>query len=175
MKTDSERVRRYYAQVPEWERLESPSGQLEFGRACSLLSEYLPHRSRVLDLGGGPGRYAMELANFGHRIVLADLSKRLLTNARSTFAEAGIEGQIDGIDEVDACDLGRYEDQEFDAVVAFGPFYHLLDAEERNAAATEMHREHARGGAGDDLGTAACRSRAGPRGAVEQSGGDSNG
>jgi ubiquinone/menaquinone biosynthesis C-methylase UbiE len=110
------------------------------------LHERLAPRSRVLDLGGGPGRYALELASRGHQVVLADLSPALLATARQQADSRGLAPAIEAYDEVNATDLGRYADQRFDAVVAFGPFYHLLAAAERRAAAYEMRRVLVPGG-----------------------------
>lgn len=89
---------------------------------------------------GGPGRYAIELARRGHRVVLADVSPVLLAQARERIAGSGVEGQIEAIDEASAEDLARYSASSFDAVVAFGPFYHLLSETERSRAAREICR-----------------------------------
>lgn len=140
MSTDVDRIRAYYSRFGEWERLESPAGALEFRRACAVLDAHLPPAARVLDLGGGPGRYSIEFARRGHRVVLADLSPELLEAARRRISEAGVTSQIESIDEVDARDLGRYPDARFDAVVAFGPFYHLLSEAERRDAARGIRR-----------------------------------
>jgi SAM-dependent methyltransferase len=140
MSTNVDRIRAYYSKFGEWERLEAPSGALEFRRACAVLDAHLPPLARVLDLGGGPGRYSIELARRGHAVVLADLSRELLEAARGKISEAGVMSQIESIDEVDARDLGRYPDAHFDAVVAFGPFYHLLSDAERSGAAREIWR-----------------------------------
>jgi cyclopropane fatty-acyl-phospholipid synthase-like methyltransferase len=146
MSTDLDRVRAYYSRFGEWERLDSPSGALEFRRACALLNAHLPAGARVLDLGGGPGRYSIEFARRGHRVVLADLSATLLESARGKLAAAGVTDNIESIDEVDARNLGRYPERRFDAVVAFGPFYHLLSEQERGSAAREIWRVLCPGG-----------------------------
>jgi S-adenosylmethionine-dependent methyltransferase len=139
--TDRDRVRRYYARFAEWERLDAAEGALELRRACALIDAYLVSPGRVLDLGGGPGRYAIELARRGHRVVLADLSPELLQIAREKIAAVPeLAGRVEAIDELDAVDLGRYADGTFDAVVAFGPLYHLTAEAERRAAAAEMGR-----------------------------------
>lgn len=44
----------------EWERLTAtPVGELEFETTCAYLNRHLPENGRVLDAGGGPGRYAL--------------------------------------------------------------------------------------------------------------------
>ena len=139
-RTDFKRVRKYYAQGKEWNRLESPAGRLEFLRTMALLDEYLPDRSRILDLGGGPGRFTVTLAKAGHRVSLADICPELLEMAEQKIREHGVSPQVESIDEVNAVDLSRYHDGTFDAVLALGPFYHLLDGDERKASANEIGR-----------------------------------
>jgi SAM-dependent methyltransferase len=79
-------------------------------------------------------------------VVLADLSATLLDTARLKFAEADVAANIDAIDEIDARDLGRYPDGRFDAVVAFGLYYHLTSPDERASATREIHRVLGPGG-----------------------------
>lgn len=147
MATNYDRIRAYYSGFDEWGRLESPAGALEFSRALQLLDAHLAPRSRILDLGGGPGRYAIELAKRGHRVVLVDLSRELLEQARARVASLPtVRDLIESIDEVSAEDLSRYADESFDAVSAFGPFYHLLLERERTSAAREISRVLKKGG-----------------------------
>ena len=65
-------VRQYYAAFGEmeWDRLDRDEGVIEFVVNTHFLAGYLPAGGRVLDLGGGPGRYANWLAEQGHRVVL---------------------------------------------------------------------------------------------------------
>lgn len=131
-------VRAYYASRgdAEWERLDTAEGTIEWALTCRTLATHVAAGARVLDLGGGPGRYSAWLAGRGHRVVLADVSPELLAVARSRLA--GID--LDDIVEADACDLARFGDASFDAVVALGPFYHLPDAARRDRAARELLR-----------------------------------
>jgi ubiquinone/menaquinone biosynthesis C-methylase UbiE len=72
-----DRVRGYYAQFGEreWDRLADPAdGAIEFAINSRAIARHLPAGARVLDIGGGPGRYAIWLAERGHHVVLADLS-----------------------------------------------------------------------------------------------------
>jgi SAM-dependent methyltransferase len=136
-------VRAYYASFGEreWQRLtNSDDGAVEFALTKQLLAGYLPPSGRVLDLGGGPGRYTIWLAKRGYRVVLADLSPELLAIARTQIASVGVDPQVEAIVEADACDLSRWPDASFDAVVCLGPFYHLPDPVDRTRAATELAR-----------------------------------
>ena len=141
MNTDA--VRAYYAGLGEreWARLDSPDdGAIEFEVTCQVLSTYLPPNARVLDVGGGPGRYAIWLAQRGHRVTLADLSPELLSIARSKISQAGMDAMVEEIVEADARDLSHWADSSFDAVLSLGPFYHLPDPNDRDRAAAELHR-----------------------------------
>ncbi len=145
----SDAVRAYYASFGEreWARLESPDdGAVEFSITCHTLATYLPPGARVLDIGGGPGRYAIWLAQRGHRVVLADLSPELLSIARTKIAQAGVSAMVEDIVEADARDLSHWSDGSFDAVLCLGPFYHLPDPDDRHRAAAELGRVLCHGG-----------------------------
>lgn len=139
MTTGLEKIRAYYSSFDEWGRLDSAEGAIEFKNALKVLDVRLKPNSRVLDLGGGPGRYAAELIRWGHRVVLADISPELLSTARNKLRVLGLDSGIESYDEVNAVDLSAYSDDSFDAVVAFGPFYHLTAEDERVQSAGEIH------------------------------------
>jgi SAM-dependent methyltransferase len=144
----TDRVRDYYKSVGprEWARLDTPGGALEFGINTRIIQMHLDSSSRVLDIGGGPGRYALWLASLGHEVVLADLSPRLLEIAREVIAESSFREGICDIVEADARDLSFWEDGDFDAAVCLGPFYHLPELHDRENAAHELRRVVRRGG-----------------------------
>jgi S-adenosylmethionine-dependent methyltransferase len=138
-----EPVKNYYDGYGEreWDRLKNPDdGFVEYAVTRKMLSKYLKPKSRILDIGGGPGRYAMWLAKHGHRVVLADLSPELLKIARTKIDEAGVSANVEEIIEADACDLSHWQDDSFDAVLSLGPFYHLVDADDREKALAELRR-----------------------------------
>ena len=136
-------VRAYYDSFGEreWMRLtRSEDGAVEFAVNSRAIAAHLPPGARVLDVGGGPGRYAIWLAQRGHRVVLADLSPELLVIAREQVAAVGVGTLVEEIVEADACDLSRWPDGSFDAALALGPFYHLPDPADRERAAAELAR-----------------------------------
>jgi S-adenosylmethionine-dependent methyltransferase len=104
------------------------------------LREHLPPQGRILDLGGATGHYTIWLAQQGYQVVLADLSPNLLEIARDKIAQAGVQAQVEQIVTCDACDLARFPDCAFDAVLCLGPFYHLTDPADRERAACELVR-----------------------------------
>jgi S-adenosylmethionine-dependent methyltransferase len=135
----SEAIRTLYDQQPEreWERLERH--RTEFAVTMRALFEYLPPPpARVLDCGGGPGRYAIELAHRGYKVTLFDLSAGGLQLAREKATEAGVT--LAAYEQGAATDLSRFPDDAFDAVLLMGPLYHLLEEAERQQALAEAHR-----------------------------------
>jgi 2-polyprenyl-3-methyl-5-hydroxy-6-metoxy-1,4-benzoquinol methylase len=140
------RVQSYYQTYPEWDRLEVfPDGRLEFEVNKSWIQRNLPPPgARVLDLGGGPGRYSIWLAQLGYRVTLADLSTDLIEIAQEKATEA--EAEIEAFVQTNAIDLKELDDDSFDAVLCMGPMYHLLDEKDRHSCAKQLFRV-ARGGA----------------------------
>ena len=141
MTTDE--VRAYYDSFGEreWLRLtRSTDGMLEFILTCHTITTHLSTPARVLDIGGGPGRYSIWLAEQGYQVVLADLSPQLIDIARSKVATSSAASSIEEIVVAHACDLSRWADGSFDAVLSLGPFYHLPDPTDRDRAARELAR-----------------------------------
>lgn len=138
-----DRIRKYYAAAPEkeWQRLLDPGdGAIEFEMTKRAIRRHVPAGSRVLDIGGGPGRYAVWMAGEGHRVVLADVVPELLDVARSRIAEAGVGSNVEDVVTANACDLSRWPDGSFDAAISLGPFYHMTDESRREQAARELER-----------------------------------
>ncbi len=146
MKTNFEKIANYYASFDEWKRLDSPEGALEFQLTCEIILNTLKPGSSVLDLGGGPGRYTFFLADNGYRCHLADISIKNIEEAKRRLKEFSNAKNIDGMDVINAIDLTQYPDNSFDAVLAFGPFYHLTDREERKKCLSEIFRVTRSGG-----------------------------
>jgi SAM-dependent methyltransferase len=94
------RIRAYYAALGEreWGRLEQPAdGAVEFAVTTDVLARHLPARSNILDIGGGPGRYAIWFAQRGHTVALGDLSPELLAIVRRRVDDAGVSDRISEI------------------------------------------------------------------------------
>jgi ubiquinone/menaquinone biosynthesis C-methylase UbiE len=137
-------VRHYYNEHAEHEWLRLEDDRVEFAITMRALEEYLPAAPRrVLDIGGGPGRYSIELARRGYDVTLADFSANELAIARSRASEADVN--IESV-ECDARDLSRFGDRSFDVVLMMGPLYHLLDAGDRAKAISEAKRVLVPGG-----------------------------
>lgn len=64
----------------EWSRLDRH--RTEFALSLRAMSDYLPPPSAMIaDIGGGPGRYAIELTRQGYQVTLVDLARNNLTFA----------------------------------------------------------------------------------------------
>ncbi len=138
-------VQRLYDSDParEWARMDRH--RTEFAVTLRALAEYLPPPpARVLDCGGGPGRYAIELARRGYEVTLFDLSSGNLAFARRKAGEAGVV--LAAFEQGTALDLSRFPDASFDAVLLMGPLYHLLEEVERRQALAEARRVLVSGG-----------------------------
>ncbi len=121
----------------EWERLSRH--RTELALTLRALDERLPPPpARVLDCGGGPGRYAIDLARRGYRVTLFDLSQGNLTLARDKAVEA--EVVLNAFEHGTATDLSRFGDGSFDVVLLMGPLYHLLEEADRRQALVEAAR-----------------------------------
>ncbi|MEM9471496.1 MAG: class I SAM-dependent methyltransferase [Pseudomonadota bacterium] len=132
-----EAVRAFYDGDPDREWLRLGSNGLEFAVSLSRISQALPPGSRILDIGGGPGRYSLALAAAGHSVVLADISAASIAYAQEEATQRGISITTHV---ADARDLAAWRDEEFDAVLCLGPLYHLMDENDRALAVTESLR-----------------------------------
>ncbi len=138
--TDFERIKGYYSVFDEKNRLNRDnSGRMEYEMTMHILQNFMPESGKVLDIGGGAGVYSFPLADAGYQVYLADLSERLIEQARERKEEEKIENLVEA-EVVNAIDLSRYEDNMFDVVIALGPFYHLTGEQERRQCVSEIHR-----------------------------------
>jgi ubiquinone/menaquinone biosynthesis C-methylase UbiE len=132
-----EDIAAYYDRGEEAGRLGS-WGRLEFVRTQELLRRYLPPApALVVDVGGGPGRYALWLAGLGYDVRLLDPMELHVEQARATGVARAEVG--------DAREL-PFEAQSVDAVLLLGPLYHLPEPEDRLRALREARRVLRRGG-----------------------------
>ena len=127
------RILEYYGTGDEQHRLtgRSAGGMLEHERVRRLVSARLAPASRVLDVGGGTGVHSRWLAADGHAVTLVD----------PVPAQVEIASGIEGVTAVvgDARSLAA-ESASVDAVLLFGPLYHLDARRDRDLALAEARR-----------------------------------
>jgi SAM-dependent methyltransferase len=133
---------RYYDEFAdgEWERLDrDPVTRMEFDGTTDYLADRLPESGRVLDAGGGPGRYACWLADRGYEVEHCDLSAEQVAIAREKVAERGL-GDAVTCRRADLRELS-FDADSFDAVCCLGgPLSHVVDDRERATAMGELRR-----------------------------------
>jgi len=114
---------------------------LEFETTLHFLKKHLPRKGRVLDAGGGPGRYALELAKHGFEVVLLDITQANLEFARRQIKRSKVKGKVGQVVEGSIVDLSQFSDNTFDAVLCLGgPLSHVLDQHDRELAIKELIR-----------------------------------
>jgi ubiquinone/menaquinone biosynthesis C-methylase UbiE len=127
----------YYGRGGEAARLGEGHGLLEFARTCEILERWLPPApAAVIDVGGGPGAYAVWLARRGYRVVLIDVVPLHVNQAREAAARAGqtIEARVGDARRLEAPSGSA------DAVLLLGPLYHLIERADRLRALREAWR-----------------------------------
>jgi SAM-dependent methyltransferase len=98
-----------------------------------LLREFVHAGDRVFEAGAGPGRFTLELAAIGARVVVGDISPGQLELHREKTA--AVEDAIEDRLLLDIVDLSRFHDGEFDAVVCYGgPLSYVLGEADRALA-----------------------------------------
>lgn len=133
----------YSSQVQyEWNRLvQDPFHRLEYETTWRFLKEYLPHKGLILDAGGGPGRYTIELARMGYDVVLLDIAAANLEFGKKEIEKAGVGKRIKDIVTGTITDLSHFEDNSFGAVLCLGgPLSHVHPESERRKAVSELVR-----------------------------------
>lgn len=139
---DPEAITRHFDDfgVQEWERLvRAPSDEVSLYIHTAYLEKYISRGQRVLEIGAGAGRFTQALARLDAQIVVADISSVQLELNKRFASELGFEPAVLERQQVDICDLSRFEPASFDCVVAYGgPFSYVL--EKRDLALSECLR-----------------------------------
>ena len=136
MRKEWETVKAYYDEnaVKEWERLEN--NPFEFLFTTYMMERWIKPGDRILDIGGGPGRYSIYFAQKGCDVTLVDLSEGNIALAKEKAKEQNVTFSAFAKNclELDALDLGQ-----FDHVFLMGPLYHLKEeAEQRRAVSVAL-------------------------------------
>ena len=124
----------HYAAGKEHNRLKKIKGILEFQRSKQIISRYLENVNlRILDIGGGTGIYSKWLASLGHEVYLVDPMPTLIQKAREFDSKQLIK-------EISIGDIRnlKYQNNKFDLIICFGPFYHLTEIQDRQIALKEL-------------------------------------
>ncbi|MBR3416365.1 MAG: class I SAM-dependent methyltransferase [Clostridia bacterium] len=143
MSTREEIINGFYGQSDEDGRLSrTRHGQLEYRTTMAFIRRCIPKGSKIIEVGAGTGRYSVALAKEGMDVTAVELVKSNLDILRENGRDLDNLKAFQG----DAADLGRFDDDSFDAALVFGPMYHLYEPEEVNLAIDEAIRVTKPGG-----------------------------
>lgn len=96
-------------------RDQDPNKQIHTDLLLRMIRRHLPaERCRILDAGGGTGRFSIPLAKLGHEVTHADISPEML---RIAEAEAERKEAHLSFEEANVTDLSRWSDRSFDMVL----------------------------------------------------------
>ena len=138
MREEIEVIRAHYNADPkrEWERL-IKKHQHEKYITIKMMDRYIRPGDTIMDIGGGPGHYAIHYAGEGHTVTLVDLSDENVRFAKKKARQYGVKiTALQG----NALDLSCFADHSFDTVFLMGPLYHLMNEESRLQAVREAAR-----------------------------------
>jgi len=144
MKKEILEVQRHYDVNPqkEWDRLKIRHPYEKY-ITTRMMDRYVKPHHKILDIGGGPGHYAIYFSLKGNDVTLVDLSNENVKYAKKKAHQ--YKTKISAC-QGNALDLSAFADNTFDIVFLMGPLYHLLDEEDRLNALKEAKRVLKTGG-----------------------------
>ncbi len=127
----------FYNKASEETRLEKGIGIFEFERIKSLIEKYIARpSSKIIDVGGGTGKYSEWLAKKGHQVHLVEPVSKHIKIAKKRTSRLNNKFLVH---------TGESRKLEFpnnfaDLILLHGPLYHLQKQEDRNLAINEAKR-----------------------------------
>ena len=139
MKQNTEKLSVYYqTENLEHERLaRDRTNRLEEITTMRYLNMLIPTGATVLDACAAYGVYAFPLAESGYKVTAGDVVAHHVDALKEKQKTNPV---LNEIYQGSVCDLSRFEDNSFDAVLNLGGYYHLLDKHERDMSILESRR-----------------------------------
>ena len=127
---------RHYSTHDEDARFASRHGQVEFLTTMRYIERYLQPDMKVLEIGAATGRYSLTLARMGYDVTAIELVQHNIDVFRKKMKP---RDKVD-LQQGNALDLSRFEDNSFDMTLLLGPMYHLFSQEDQTRALNEALR-----------------------------------
>ncbi|MDH6252367.1 ubiquinone/menaquinone biosynthesis C-methylase UbiE [Chryseobacterium sp. H1D6B] len=127
----------FYNKASEETRLDKGMGIFEFERIKSLIEKHIySSSSKIIDIGGGTGKYSEWLANKGHQVHLVEPVSKHIKIAQNRAGKLKNKFSVH---------LGESKSLDFqndfaDLIILHGPLYHLQKEEDRELAIKEAKR-----------------------------------
>ncbi|GGG64129.1 class I SAM-dependent methyltransferase [Epilithonimonas arachidiradicis] len=133
----------FYNKASEETRLDKGMGIFEFERIKSLIEKYIQNIPlKIIDIGGGTGKYSEWLAQKGHEVHLVEPITKHIKIAQNRNKKLKKKFHIV---QGEARDL-PFQNDYADLVILHGPLYHLQRKEDRSLAISEARRILKNGG-----------------------------
>ena len=134
---ETERIQATYQFYCEDTRLNhSKAARVEFLTNCRYIERYLEPGAKILDVGAGAGEYSLYFAHKGYEVCALELAETNIQAFRRKMQPGDPIELVQG----NAVDLSRYADDSFDAVLVFGPLYHLHSEADQQKCIAEAKR-----------------------------------
>lgn len=139
----SRNIEAFYNKASEETRLDKGMGVFEFERIKCLIEKYIKSPSlKIIDVGGGTGKYSEWLAKKGHQVHLVEPVSKHITIAQNRANKLKNKYTIH---------QGESRKLEFpnnfaDLIILHGPLYHLQKKEDRELSIREAKRVLKNGG-----------------------------
>lgn len=133
----SSSIEAFYNKASEETRLEKGMGLFEFERIKALIEKYIPFSSsKIIDIGGGTGKYSEWLAKKGHEVHLVEPLSRHIKIAENRSNKLRNKFSVH---QGESRDL-KFPNNYADLIILHGPLYHLQAKEDRGLAISEAKR-----------------------------------
>lgn len=127
-----------YENYKEEDRLTTNnSKKIEFLTTVKAFENILPKKAKILDCAAGTGIYAFYLADKGHDVTATDITPRHI-NYIDEMLKCKPYKMFTKV--LDATDMKLFEDETFDIVLNMGPFYHIIEENQRDKCMKECLR-----------------------------------
>lgn len=133
----------YYNNYDEELRLtKDKAHRIEYITTTKYIEKYLKNGDKILEVGAGTGRYAINYAKKGYSVEAVELVNKNLEVLKSKITDEMNINAIKG----NCLNLNMYNNDTFDITLVLGPLYHLYDEKDIKQAISEAIRVTKKGG-----------------------------